>query len=158
MSAFEREIDAMKMALGVELDRELAIELKIDPSAVAAWRRRGRVPEKYKIRFKIIRDEALSAELTGVPAGLRHIYIFSLISTASVLIDRSGYFLAEETENFEHALMAQRIGRFYSHLILTISPTADKADLRATYDRLRGEMLAADDILIWLDEHAGVPL
>lgn len=147
------EIEAMKVALGVELDRELAQELQIDASAVAAWRRRQKVPEKYRVRFKVLRDEALSKEVSHSGGSLWRIYIFSLVATASVLIDNDGYFLAEEEESFQQALMAQRVSSFYGYLVRTIPVAAPKDDLRITYERIRKEMLNSD-ILEWLDAHA----
>lgn len=154
MGDVAREIEAMKVALKVELDRELAEELQIDASAVAAWRRRQRVPEKYRIRFNVVRDEALSKEIEPSGGSLWSMYIFSLVAVASILIDKFGYFLAEEEESFNNALMAQRISRFYGYLVRTIPVSAPKAELRVIYERMRKEMLAADDILDWLDAHA----
>ncbi len=59
----EEQIWRLKEASGAGTDKELADELGVNPSSVAAWRRRGKVPEKYLLRAAITgaRDFNLSA-------------------------------------------------------------------------------------------------
>jgi hypothetical protein len=49
----ENVIHDLKERLGAGTDRELAQALGVDPSSVAAWRRRGQVPERHIIKSRI---------------------------------------------------------------------------------------------------------
>lgn len=43
----DSDIDALKRAIGVQTDAELAMRLGIGHTAVSQWRSRGKIPKKY---------------------------------------------------------------------------------------------------------------
>lgn len=48
MEDIKESIKALKNALGVEKDSELSEALEISYSAIDAWKRRGKLPDKYE--------------------------------------------------------------------------------------------------------------
>lgn len=50
----ENTIFDLKDRYGVGTDRELADAIGIDPTAIAAWRRRGRVPERHVVKARLL--------------------------------------------------------------------------------------------------------
>ncbi|NVO16107.1 MAG: helix-turn-helix domain-containing protein [Rhodoplanes sp.] len=134
----DRVITGMKLAFDVELDRELAEKLGIDPTSVASWRRRGQVPAKYRIRLsRIFGDQ--------VPAGsvnryLCEAYIFSLVRLAAIR-------LGEEIKIYEETDYAEtwygfRLARFYHHIrriFAGVDPN-NRDELRAAFGRVRKDI------------------
>lgn len=55
----EDQIWRLKESSGAGTDKDLADRLGVNPSSVAAWRRRGKVPEKYLIRAAISQARAV---------------------------------------------------------------------------------------------------
>lgn len=146
------EIDRMKRDLGVELDRDLAIDLGIDPTAVSAWRRRNRVPSKHKLRFSRLRDERAashgkSSSRRPDTYTLRDAYVFSLIAiTAQELGDQP---LGAGSE-YDAAWIGFRLARLHDHLKAAFRGVSEKDALRSAFEAKRSEIMEAD-LEIWLE-------
>lgn len=146
------EIERMKRDLGVELDRDLAISLGIDPTAVSAWRRRNRVPSKYILRFRRLRDEraASHGQRVSTPTQsytLREAYIFSLIAIAA---QEAGDQPLGAGREYDAAWLGFRLARLHSHLENAFRGITEKDALRSTYEEKRVEIQEAD-LEIWLE-------
>lgn len=141
------EIDSLKREAGVELDRELADQLGIDPSTVAGWRRRGAVPERYKLR--VLSRAAASAGhglSTAGLIGLREAYIFALIRHVVLEYPDAGY----GAPNYEAIYFGFRLGGLHAHLKRRFGLESDPGKLLAIYDEIRTEIAAAD-IPVWIE-------
>ena len=71
----DAELEELKALFGVQTDIELAASLGIERSTIAQWRRRGRLPPRYKIiagaerrltRTKAQSEEALRRAIRGL--------------------------------------------------------------------------------------------
>ena len=143
------EIDRLKAELGVELDRDLASQLRIDPSAIAAWKRRGSVPAKYRSQALRMIDEYAGSSMPDTFAvGLREAYMFSLIRIASKRLELSVGFPG--ALDYETAYYGFRLARLYSFLEKRFRRISDKDALRSQYDRIRTEIENAD-IAVWVE-------
>jgi hypothetical protein len=134
----DRVITGMKLAFDVELDRELAEKLGIDPTSVASWRRRGQVPAKYRIRLgRMFGDQ--------VPAGsvnryLSEAYIFSLVRLAAIRLGQE-IKIYEDTE-YADTWYGFRLARFYHHVRRTfagVDPNS-RDELRAAFGQVRKDI------------------
>jgi hypothetical protein len=138
----DRLIVEMKRASGVETDRDLALYLGIDRTAVAAWRRRGRLPDKYKVRFtRAVGESALPN------AGwweLRRAYLFALVRLVAMRLNDSVSFDAPGA--FSDVWYGGRLSAFhdYAERLLSLPKGATKADLRKAYDRLKADLDRSD--------------
>ena len=145
------EIEAMKAHLGVNLDRELASRLGVDPSAIAAWRRRKSVPEKYRTAYKRAQDERVMSGIPFAPIApsrLRDGYVFSLLEQiAKTPLPEHFELLPEEWFLIWRGV---RLSSAYSYIQDMIPQTTNKDELRAAYDEVRKEIGNAD-FLEWLE-------
>ena len=145
-------IERMKRALGVELDRDLASSLGIDPTAVSAWRRRNNVPPKYILRFERLRDEraASHGQRSSTPPdsySLKDAYIFSLIALAA---QEAGDQPLGAGRDYDAAWLGFRLVKLYDHLKAAFSGITEKDALRSTFEAKRDEIREAD-LEIWLE-------
>ncbi len=146
VSAF---IDQMKVELSVELDRELAVELGISPTAVAGWRARKRVPAKYRLRFSRTKDERADNVGGSQPLHrLRSAYIFRLVDYVSRRIydDSKDGFGTE----FNEMWRGYRLADAHSYFSDMLAGASDKDALRTRYEEVRSEV-AADDFINWIE-------
>lgn len=144
----EVEIERLKHELSVQLDRDLASELGIDPSAVAAWRRRGSVPDKYRVRAERRRDEYIGAKgILPSQFTLREAYLYALLAEFVVQLNEGSFILAspEYNEIWRGYRLADAHRYFENH----IARTDDRDHLRSEFERLREEIRQAD--IVWLE-------
>ncbi|MFC7663321.1 helix-turn-helix domain-containing protein [Methylorubrum suomiense] len=143
----DAEIDRLKRELNVELDRELAEELGLDPSTVAGWRRRGSVPERYRMRVLRMADQSAGrATKLSSAISLREAYIFALIRHAVFAYPDAGFGLA----NYEATYFGFRLANLHYYLKRRFGLEADPDKLRALYEGLLREVEEAD-IPVWLE-------
>ncbi|WP_375453661.1 hypothetical protein [uncultured Methylobacterium sp.] len=141
------EIDGLKREAGVELDRELADQLGIDPSTVAGWRRRGAVPERYKLRvFSSAAESAGRGLPTSGLIGLREAYIFALIRLVVKEYPDAGY----GAPNYEAVYFGFRLGGLHAYLKRRFGLESNPEKLRSIYDEVQAEIAAAD-IPVWIE-------
>lgn len=145
-------IERMKRDLGVELDRDLASDLGIDPTAVSAWRRRNSVPAKYILRFQRLRDERAGTRGQRVITrpdsySLRDAYIFSLIALAA---QEAGDEPLGAGRDYDAAWLGFRLVRLHDYLKAYFRGITEKDALRAAFEAKRDEILGAD-LEIWLE-------
>lgn len=142
-------IELMKIELGVELDRELAAELGISPTAIAGWRSRNRVPSKYIVRFARRKDEIADNGGGDQPLHrLRSAYVFRLIDAVSRrLFDNDGDGFGSE---FNEMWRGYRLADAYYYFADMLAGEADKDALRAAYQALRSEV-ETDDFINWIE-------
>jgi ribosomal protein S15P/S13E len=146
------EIDRMKRDLGVELDRDLAVDLGIDPTAVSAWRRRNRVPSKYQLRFSRLRDERAASHgqpLSNRPDAytLRDAYVFSLVAMVAQKLGNQPLGAGSE---YDAAWIGFRLARLHDHLKAAFRDVSAKDALRSAFETKRTEIMEAD-LEIWLE-------
>lgn len=147
----ESAIAGLKQDLGVELDRDLATVLRVDPSTVAGWRRRGSIPERYRLRAARQKDEGASEGIGytkgSTLVGLREAYIFSLIRAASLGLgeDISG------RRGYDEVWAGFRLANLYEYLWKELDHTKDKDWWRQRFETLKAEMDGADDLAVWLE-------
>ncbi|MCY1644381.1 helix-turn-helix domain-containing protein [Methylorubrum sp. SL192] len=141
------EIDSLKREAGVELDRELADQLGIDPSTIAGWRRRGAVPERYKLRVfsKAARSAGRDLPTSGL-IGLREAYIFALIRLVVLEYPDAGY----GAPNYEAIYFGFRLGGLHAYLKRRFGLESDPDKLFAIYNEVRTEIADAD-IPVWIE-------
>lgn len=141
------EIERLKRTVGVELDRDLATLLGIDASAVAAWRRRGKVPEKYSLLIGRYADR--SAE-EGLPlsfgVGLREAYIFALIRLAALRLGEDIWGRGE----YDAIWAGFRLSNLYEALDRAFDRTKDEYWWREKYEGFRLNIEQAD-LPVWLE-------
>jgi hypothetical protein len=142
----------MKFDLGVGSDRELADAFGIDPTAVSAWRRRRKIPDKYKVRFARLKDEQSFADPIYPPDfhQLMSAYLFALVRLASFNLENKVQ-LPREHEYIE-LWSGFRLHRLYGHAskALRACPAGDKDKLRRIYQELRTKV-DADDLYEWIE-------
>lgn len=148
MSDIERDIAILKSAMGVELDRELAEQLEIDPSSVAAWRRRKRIPPRYLSRVVTATTPSTRITLVNAPP-MRRSYLFALLS----LVARGDHFSATEIDDrddFRLALSGLRLAKVFDHLATEMPDSMTFDDIRTQFARLRGE-IEQEGVVSWVD-------
>lgn len=142
-------IDQMKLELGVELDRELAAELGISPTAVAGWRLRKRVPAKYYVRFSRRRDEiADNGGGRQTADRLRNAYLFRLIDEVARRIFKEGDD-GFQTE-FSEMWRGYRLADAYSYFCDMLPEGSDHDAMRKRFEELRSEVECAD-FINWIE-------
>ncbi|WP_139220941.1 hypothetical protein [Methylobacterium brachiatum] len=151
MSDVEAEINAMKMRLGVELDRDLAEELKIVPTSVAAWRRRGKVPDKYKLRYKIAKDVQEIRSQSSYPHGLHDAYVFALIAIVASKFQSGGDWDDSSVDGFELAWIGQKLSALHRSLASELRYDLSREKLRTRFDDIRAE-IDEKGVSAWLDD------
>lgn len=145
----EAFIEQMKAELRVELDRELARELGISPTAVAGWRMRKRIPAKYALRFSRRKDELADA----VPGEqttdrLRKAYLFRLVDAVSrrIYADAADGFQTE----FNEMWRGYRLADAYTYFDDMLPRHADKDTIRKGFEALQAEV-GGDDFINWIE-------
>ena len=147
MNGVGDEIERLKRAMGVELDRDLAAGLRIDASAVAAWRRRGRVPDKYRLAAERHNDQAAAEGVTlPVGTGLRDAYIFALIRLAAL---RLGHDIWGRGE-YDAMWAGFRLARLHAVLDKAVDHRAAPEQWREKFESFRREIEDAD-LPMWLE-------
>jgi transcriptional regulator with XRE-family HTH domain len=147
----DRTIGRLKAAAGVELDRDLAVRLGVDPSAISAWRKRGRVPDKYRHRLARLADEQESDDPVGPSyVALKNGYIFSLIGLAARHLDRRFAMDAEdEAHDVWFGFRLYKLHGALEHAFAEL-PARDKDALRKTYNTLH-RRIAEGDVVGWIE-------
>ena len=147
--AVEDFIEQMKSELGVELDRELAAQLQISPTAVAGWRSRKRIPSKYQLRFRRVKDEGADNISGPQPTHrLRSAYIFRLIDVVSRRLHSDEYdYLALE---FVGMWRGYRLADAYSYFTDMLPENSNSDALREGFEALSRE-IATDDFINWIE-------
>jgi hypothetical protein len=148
-------IAAMKAEFGVKLDQELAGRLGIDPSAVAAWRRRKKVPDKYRVRFLRIMDEyAVEESLAPNYWLLLDGYVFALVGLAARRLAETVTILKDD--DYQEMWHGFRLHRLYSfaHRTLHSVKDYDKDKLRKVYEQIRAK-IDSDDLHLWIETLPG---
>lgn len=146
MADVEDEIVHLKRALKVELDRDLALALEIDRSAVAAWRRRGKVPERYLLRYptvgaRITYDDPIQS--------LPRAYIFSLLVLIAGQISRRPEFSSDETDDFELAFEGMRLASVHDRLAAEFRSELTPSAQKERYQQIKADVMQGD-IREWL--------
>lgn len=142
----EHEIEQLKRELGVELDRELAAYLRLDPSTVAGWRRRGSIPEKYRLRLAGRADERSREGLQLADfIGLKDAYIFALIREVVLAYPEAGFGLP----GYEATYFGFRLANLYAYLERYFR-AAEPNSLREMYEEMAKEIAEAD-IPVWIE-------
>ncbi|MDP3545861.1 MAG: hypothetical protein Q8S29_06750 [Phreatobacter sp.] len=142
-------IDELKFEMGVRTDRELAERLAIDPTAVAAWRRRNKIPLKYQVRADRIKDE-FGFDGKGDPTldRLLDAYAFAAISIVVRTLDEKVRLLRDD--DVRDMWYGFTLSDFYAFARAYISEGGrDKDRLRIRFAQLKTE-IARDDIYVWL--------
>ncbi len=139
----------MKQALGVELDRDLAEALGLDPTAVSAWRRRGKVPDKYVLRAASRRDQFIGSKI-GVSASivaLREAYAFALVALAARLIDER---ISFSDKSYQDVWTGFRLYGLYEYLKDRFREANSEDTLRHAYEEACAQIKEAD-LPVWLE-------
>lgn len=144
----EAAIEDMKVALGVELDRDLARQLGIKPNAVSAWRARGAIPSKYLLRFQRVQDEDSADSSKGKFGWLREAYVFTLVDQFSSYLN-TGLMSVDVAAVWR----GRRLADAYSYFNDMLPAGGDKDRLRESYDELRREILAGSDFMRLMAGH-----
>jgi hypothetical protein len=145
-------ISDMKFDLGAGSDRELAEALGIDPTAVSAWRRRCKIPDKYKVRFARIKDEQPFPDPIYPPDfhRLMNAYLFALVRMATFNLEKKVHIPRDN--DYMELWSGFRLHRLYGHAAkaLRACPAGDKDKLRRIYQELRSK-IDADDLYEWIE-------
>jgi hypothetical protein len=148
----ERVIARLKEALGVSLDREVAEIFDIDPSAITGWRKRGKVPEKYRKQAERAAHERMAeAPLSPSLYDLRQGYIFALIGLAADQLRSSVHIGGSDSDN--DVWYGFRLYKLHGELRtnwFAQNKHKDKESLRHTYETVR-RRISEGDLIGWIE-------
>lgn len=144
----DEDITHMRERLGLVSDAELANALDIDPSAVSAWRRRGKVP--YKHLKQVERWTANSAAISH-PEFLvrRRAYGYGLLASASIVL-HSQFKNVEELNHF--IWYGFRLARLHIHFERRLNAVqfGDMEALAGEFAAIQTSLERAD-LVEWID-------
>lgn len=149
----EEQILRLRMIFHCENDKELATALGLDPTAVSAWRRRGRIPAKYLLKGRAHAD--LFVATNGVVSNfysLRASYTYALLSVASIKIfDQYGSYQEQEYYEIWAGFSLAKLHRYIEGEFRTKVGMNLNDELRRLYEELR-EKVSSDDLMKLIEE------
>ena len=144
----DEDIVHMREKLGLVSDAELANALDLDPSAISAWRRRGKVPYKH---LKQVERWTVNSAVISHPEFLvrRRAYGYGLLACASIVL-HSQFKNVEELNHF--IWYGFRLARLHSHFERQLNAVqfGDMEALAAEFAGIRTSLDRAD-LVEWID-------
>ena len=149
----EEQILRLRTIFHCENDKELATALGIDPTAVSAWRRRGRIPAKYLLKGRAHADlYVITNKIVGNFYSLRASYTYALLSIASIkLFEIYGSYQEQGFYEIWAGFSLAKLHRYIEVEFRTKVGMNLNDELRQLYEELR-DKVSSDDLMELIEE------